>query len=334
MKELNSFNWPVVGHKNISTFLQKSIVNNSLTHAYLFLGAEGIGKFHVARAFGKTLLCESETEARPCGKCSNCQQIDKGIHPDFYVLEREVSETTGKTKNNITVNQVRDLQEKIGKRAFLNSYKIVIIKEAEALNPEASNALLKTLEEPTAKTIIIIIATSKENVLPTIVSRCQKFNFLPLTNLEIEEHLLKNGANQEEARKLAAFAGGRPEVAIHLFSEKENSAKIKEFNLEICDLVNKGLKERFKFAEDMADDEDQLAEKLEKFIILLRDAILLKENNDLVVNVDEIDKVKAVSEKYSITKLKSLIEELEKTKKYLKQNINAKVALENLLLNF
>ena len=94
-----------------------------------------------------------------------------------------MNEKTNSRKSVISVSQIRELQEKINKRAFLNSYKIVIIPEAECLNQESGNALLKTLEEPTAKTVIILIATSKENVLPTIISRCQKFKFLPVINV-------------------------------------------------------------------------------------------------------------------------------------------------------
>jgi len=200
-KEIN-FDWPIVGHDKIKGFLQTTIRNNVLSHAFIFEGPAQVGKTLTAKLFANSIVCDGfenlkeEKVTLPCHRCDACRQFSKNMHPDFYVLEREINEKTGVKKNFITVAQIRALQEKINKRAFLNSYKIVLIPEAQYLNQEASNCLLKTLEEPAARTIMILITPNRDALLPTIQSRCQVLKFLPIIKERIYEYLLAQGANK------------------------------------------------------------------------------------------------------------------------------------------
>ena len=229
--------WPIIGHQGIVKFLQKSIINNKVAHAYLFCGLEHLGKRTVAEYFAASLLAnlrESATnfpKRRPKpaatreilhestlanlrestttianlheyttnntndireirGKFVNIRDVnirDLKRHPDFYEIKKE------EDKKNISIEQIRKLREKLGLRAFLGEYKVALIDEAESMTEEANNALLKTLEEPSEKTVIILITTNARSLPQTIVSRCQIIRFLPVNRKGILEFLDNHG---------------------------------------------------------------------------------------------------------------------------------------------
>ena len=158
-KSEDQFKWPIIGHSNIVSYLKKCLATNNASHAYLFVGQSHIGKTTVAESFVNSLICENLHQGNgqvPCGACQCCQQLSNKIHPDVYWLKREINEKTGELRKNISIEQIRELQNKLSLHSFLNSYKVAVINEAEALSQEAANSILKTLEEPTAKTVLII----------------------------------------------------------------------------------------------------------------------------------------------------------------------------------
>jgi DNA polymerase III subunit delta' len=338
--------WQIIGHDQIKKFLQTSIDNQAIAHAYLFYGPAKVGKTLTAKTFAKSLLCanyrkyvlgEPIDSSTPCCVCSACEKFEKKIYPDLYVLEREVNEKTGKVKSAITVSQVRGLLDKIAKRSFMNSFKIVIIPEAERLNKEASNCLLKTLEEPAPKTVIILVSSSKDLILPTILSRVQMFKFLPITRNGIYEYLLEKGANRSEAKELASVAQGRPTVAMKYFTKKELFEEHKKDVHSVLRLFSDGVIDKFKFVEALTNkyngNEDLLL-FLNKLTAVVRDLILVNNyKNDLVTNLYLDTDLQIISGKYDQTKLRQFIVMIEKTKVMLNKNINSRLALENLLLN-
>ncbi len=344
-----SFDWPIIGHKKIKGFLQRGVLGNNFAHAYIFCGPAKTGKTLTARTFAQTILCEnykkylqaSSFEADklvvPCGLCNSCKQFKSKVYADLYVVEREINEKTGKKKNALSVAQIRDLLEKISKRAFLNSYKIVLIPEAQLLNQEASNCLLKTLEEPTPRTIIILMTPNKELLLPTILSRCQSLKFLPVTNEEIYQYLLGRGANRSLALELASVAEGRPTVAMKFFAEPEKFQSYKQENTEMLQIFNSGIVKKFKFVEKLAENNkqtDALMEKLNHLSGLSRDLLLIANyKNELVVNPYLIEELKKISDVYDCGKIVGFIQRIEETKKLIKENINARFALENLIID-
>ena len=151
------FNWPLVGNDHIVEYLAKSIANNNIGGSYIFTGPDNLGKTTVAKYFANALVCLNKEQGEgilPCGQCSACEQVNKQIHGDVHLIKKE------KDKKNISIEQVREFIRVLGMASFLNSYKIGIIKHAESLSLEASNALLKTLEEPKVKVIIILVSSS------------------------------------------------------------------------------------------------------------------------------------------------------------------------------
>lgn len=171
----------VIGQEAIVTTLKNAIKNHRLAHAYLFCGSRGTGKTTLARVFAKALNCQSPDDSgEPCSKCSSCREIAVGTSLD--VLEIDGASHRG-------IDDIRQINETVGYAAAGGKYKIYIIDEVHMLTKEAFNALLKTLEEPPAKVLFLFATTEPHKVLPTILSRCQRFNLNRIPNAKIIEKL-------------------------------------------------------------------------------------------------------------------------------------------------
>lgn len=341
MPEKFQFNWPVIGHEKIKKILQSSIASKSLAHAYLFHGPEKVGKTHLAEIFAASIICEnfsrgSQNSILPCGQCDPCRQFGKRIYPDLYFVERQNNEK-GEKRADIRVEQIRELIEKISKRAFLNNYKFVIISEAQYLNPAASNCLLKTLEEPTAQTVIILICPAVSRLLPTIKSRCQSFKFLSVSKNLIYDYLIKKGANRNLSVELASIAAGRPSVAMQYFVAPDKRAEFLASSRGWLSVFNQSALEKFKFVENFIknnENNDVIIEKLSDFSVITRDIMLARVyKNELIVNAPLEKEISEIADKFDFDSLNWLIAEIEKTKIRIRQNVNPKLTLENLLLN-
>ncbi|OGF31750.1 hypothetical protein A2533_01020 [Candidatus Falkowbacteria bacterium RIFOXYD2_FULL_35_9] len=336
-----SFNWSVVGHTKILDFLQTNILNQTFAQSYLFVGPKKVGKTSVAKKFSQFLICDNYSEylkngkvKKPfaCGECSACQMFKKGIYADYYLVERERNDK-GLLKKNISIKQIRDLQSSLSKRSFQNSYKIVIIPEAEAMSLEASNSLLKFLEEPTAKTIIILISQNTNIILPTIVSRCQILNFSPVPRENIFDYLVDQGANRSLALELSAISQGRITVALKYFNHLDLYLEHKQKIQEVFKLFTSSNSEKFQMIDTLLGKSgvDSAKKVLDIFISILRDVELLKYYNDKYIsNIflrEEMQALKDLDFNFN-QKLQSA----EKSKLYLEQNINPKLVFENLFI--
>jgi len=334
------FQWPVVGHKNIAAYLQNSIVKNKVSHAYLFFGPAGIGKTAMAESFVNSLVCRQADHRDgliPCGLCDCCLQIKNRIHPDVYWLERPTDPKTGRVKKNISIDQVRELKSKLSLRPFLDSYKAAVVTEAQHLSQEAANALLKTLEEPTAKTVLIILTDNFSWIPKTIVSRCQVLKFLPVAQSEITASLVERGAEKLAAAKLAALAYGRPGIAINYFSDPESLQAYQEKIKEFLALTQADLIQRFRFIQSEFGyaETDEIFQTLNIWLKTLRDLALIKtQNQNLVTNISAGSDLEKIANGYSTAKLTNLLRQVALAKKYLAANVSPRLTLENFVLNF
>ncbi|MBL7081224.1 MAG: DNA polymerase III subunit delta' [Candidatus Omnitrophica bacterium] len=272
--------------------------NRRLSHAYLFLGQSGTGKRGVCREFAKAVNCQRESFPA-CQECISCHKIENNTHPDIHYIEKEKSDF-------IKIGQIHYLEERIALRPFEGRFKIFIITDAESLTEEASNCLLKTLEEPPANSIIILLANDLQRLLPTIVSRCQILRFSPLGRREIQAKLYQE------------------------FDLGELNSHLKEKNSII---------RQFVFAKDMRSYENQkdwqkpkLRQALRILIGLVRDIYIFKAgvSCDFLINLDLTKEITLLSKKYSFADLNKIFLGLFWLVEGIEQNINRNLILDNL----
>ncbi|HET8732639.1 MAG TPA: DNA polymerase III subunit delta', partial [Anaeromyxobacteraceae bacterium] len=204
--------------------LRAALRRGALHHAYLFGGPDGTGKARAATLLAQAANCEGATPVQggyrddPGGACGPCRKIARGVHPDVLVLADERAmvkagrwEPRGgrAASRDIVVDQVRDLVDhRLSMRRFEGRRRFVLIDPADAMNPQAQNALLKTLEEPPVDTTLVLVAASPDALLPTIRSRCLRVPFAPLPDEVVIERLRADGWSEQDARLAAALAGG------------------------------------------------------------------------------------------------------------------------------
>lgn len=193
----------VIGQEHITTTLKNAIKNNHLAHAYLFCGPRGVGKTTCARILAKTINCENPTsDIEACGVCSTCQSFNN--HTSFNVFELDAA-------SNNSVDDIRELVNQVRFAPQAGKYKIYIIDEVHMLSASAFNAFLKTLEEPPSYAIFILATTEKHKILPTILSRCQIFDFKRIVSMDITNHLHSIATKERVVAQ---------EAALHVIAQK------------------------------------------------------------------------------------------------------------------
>jgi len=338
--------WGLVGHEWAVRALAHSIATDRVAHAYLFTGSHAIGKTTLARKLAQTLQCTRE--ARPCGQCPACQKIARDRHPDAQIIEGvpvgykfdEKSPPAPPRTNDwerriLKIDQVRALQHDVSRAPFEGRWKIVILRRFEEANEEAANAFLKTLEEPPRHTRLILTARDASLLLPTITSRCQVFALRPLAPAQVETALIEKWhADPEQARLLARLSAGRLGWAVRA---NENRALLDariQYLDELNGALSEGRAERLLRAEGLAKKSNDLPELLETWLGWWRD-VLLVQNGDgsRITNVDREDALRDQANRFTLEQAQSTLQAVRATARYLTQNVNARLALEVLLLN-
>lgn len=194
-------------------WVRQAYLADHLPHALIFAGPTGVGKATVARALAKLFLCESPSKDHPCGTCSACRLMDAGNHPDFHLIYKELiryHDKTGKSKGiGLSIHVIRpEVIEPAGHKSVMGRGKVFVIEQADLMNPQAQNALLKTLEEPAGRTLIILLTDAPGTLLTTIRSRCQTLRFAPLEAGRVESELKKRGVPPQQAAEAAALSPG------------------------------------------------------------------------------------------------------------------------------
>lgn len=333
LSEKIKYLWGVIGHEKISEYLLKSLRNQRLAHAYLFLGQPNLGKRTLALNFIQAILCHSlqpQNETIPCQNCSLCRQFLAHQYSDYYEITEESD------KKYISIDQIRDLRHKLSLKS--DSYKFALISGAENMTLEASNSFLKTLEEPTAKTMIFIISSHAEAIPKTIFSRCQiiRFNTVPFKT--IAQFLTrKYQITPSSAGRIVCLSQGRPGFALKLAESPDSLRYQEEESKEIISSINSHLYLRFSHLNLQKFSPDDLANGFGRFFsawqTVGRDLLLTKLGlQNLIVNRKE-----NLSYKNSVagTETRQLVDFLNFSlllPKLFKNNINPKKLAENLLI--
>ncbi len=331
--------WNIIGQEKSVDILKRSLENSALSHAYLFTGPKHIGKKTLALNLAMALNC-TETDT-PCHLCDPCRKINESKHADIRIIGLEINEdySDGRLKTEISIDQIRDVQHTASMPPFEGRCKVFIIEGAERLSLEAANSLLKTLEEPEEK-VAFILLTVNEKLLPeTIVSRCQVIRLSPVVSEVIEKALIeKYQTEPAKARTLAGLSRGCPGWAVTAAEDDSLLRQRADWMEEILEAVNSGVDERFSYAAQLAAgfnrDRDLVYEKLELWLDLWRDLLLIKIDSEInITNIDRLKTLTGMSENYSLDGIKNFIKRIQEAGEQLRQNASARMVLEVLMLD-
>jgi DNA polymerase-3 subunit delta' len=317
--------WQVVGHEWAVELLEHSRANGRVAHAYLLIGLPQIGKTTLALNFAQALHCLGED--KPCGQCRSCLKIAHGNHPDVRVIEA--------VNGTIKIDQIRSMQREVALSPHEGRWKVYIIRQMERATIEAANCLLKTLEEPPDQVILMLTASDIDQLLPTIISRCQVLNLRPPSALLVQKVLEGRwGVDPERARLLARLSGGRLGWAVRA-SEDEAILRKRERRLdEMMELMGQGRVERLRYAQQLSRSPDGLREVLDLWLIWWRDLLLIKGSSSTeITNIDREVTMRSQALGYSLTQVWDFIEALRTAVWQLEHNANIRLTLEVLMLS-
>ena len=318
----------IIGHDKVKDHLQKAIEYHKVSHAYILSGEEGMGKKTLAEAFAMTLLCE-RSEKEPCMQCHACKQMMSGNHPD-------VIRVTHEKPGSIGVDDIRtQINDTVYIKPYSSSYKIYLVDEAEKMTPQAQNALLKTIEEPPAYAVIILMTTNQELFLPTILSRCIQLKLRPLKDSQVSDYLRGiMGIPEEKADVFAAFARGNLGKAIHLASSEEFGLLYRQILNLLKNLKEMDISMLLDSIKKLQEDQLDLHECLDFMQLWYRDILMFKVTKDIntLVFKEEYAKVSSLCQISSYEGLELILNAIEKAKTRLDANVNADLALELMLL--
>jgi DNA polymerase-3 subunit delta' len=330
--------WDVFGHDWAVEMLQQHVAHQTLRHAYLLTGPAGVGRRTLAIRLSQALNCANgaPTPGVPCRACRTCKQIEAGQNADLMVIQ---AESEGGT---LKVEQVREARKFLSLKPYQSPYKTVIFLRFQEANANAQNALLKTLEEAPSYGILLLTADNAEQLLPTIVSRCEILRLRPLAVDAVAEFLLSRPSTSsgqtidaDQVRLLAHLSGGRPGYALRLAGDK----KALDFRVEKLDDLTRLLtvkrRERFNYAEKLVKDKDVLRQTLFLWLSYWRDVLLKTSGAQAALtNADRADEIEALAYRVDLPRARRIAADLENAIERLEKNVNARLLVEVMLLDW
>ncbi len=331
--------WQVVGQRRVVSLLQRSLEKGILAHAYLFVGPPHVGKMTLALNLAQALNCEGAD--KPCGECLSCQKIAQGKYADVQIIGLDCDLETNelKTRTEIGIEQIRQVQHSASLPPFEGKYKVFIIDGAELLSIEAANCLLKTLEEPVGRVVFLLLTTSIGLLPDTVVSRCQQLELIPMSPDEIENALSSQwGVERQKAKLLSRLCHGCLGWALSAVLGDELLKQYYERRDNILDIINAGYEERFAYVAQLAAQFSQKRESVQEILNIWlnfwRDLLLIKADSaGVITNVDIEKTLTDLAGDFRLDEVRDFISGIQEAKKQLKQNANPRLVLEVLMLN-
>ncbi len=318
----------ILGHEQIIEHLQNAIQMKKVSHAYILDGEEGAGKMMLARAFAQTLQCE-RGGTEPCGECHSCKQALSGNQPDIITVGHEKPASIG--VEDIRGQLCGDIQIK----PYSSPYKIYIVDEAEKMTVQAQNAILKTIEEPPAYGVILLLTTNADAFLPTILSRCVTLKLRPVKSEVIRAYLMeKYQIPDYQADVCTAFARGNVGKAQRL-AQSEQFAELKDHLIHLLrHLRDMEIYELTEAVRSASEYKAEIGDYLDLMALWFRDVLLFKATRQIdgLVFAEEIGDISAQAQKSSYEGLERILKALEKAKVRLKANVNFELTMELLML--
>lgn len=318
----------ILGQDQIKNYLMNSIQNKIVTHAYMLSGEAGSGKKMMADAFSMALQCESGKE-EPCLVCTSCKQAISRNQPDIIRLTHE-------KPNTISVDDIRDqINNTISIKPYKSKYKIYIIEDGEKLTTQAQNALLKTIEEPPAYAVILLLTSNEDTLLPTIKSRCITLKMKAVEDDLIKKILMEKYQIPDYAAAIsAAFARGNVGKAISL-AVSADFDKIKDHAIHLLKYIKEmDVYEMIQAAKAIKEFKLEINDYLDLILVWYRDILLFKATNDVndIIFKEQVNDIMKAAGLSSYEGIKKIIEALEKAKIRLNANVNFDLTMELLFL--
>ncbi len=318
----------IVGLPHVKGYLQKAIELNRVSHGYIFSGEAGSGKKTLAEAFAATLQCEGKGRDA-CFTCPSCKKAASGNHPDIIHVTHE-------KPNTISVDEIREqVNRTVAIKPYGSPYKVYIISDAQKMSVQAQNALLKTIEEPPAYAVLILLTTNEEELLPTIVSRCVTLRMRPVSQELVQKYLADQYQLPDYKAKIcASFAQGNIGKAIRIATSEQFSA-LKDEVLMLVDRVrDMQIHEIIEYMKTLSQYKLEIHDFLDFMMVWYRDVLLFKATKDIdsAIFSDRVTEIMRQADKISYDGLDQIIKGLDNAKRRLDANVSFELTMELLFL--
>jgi DNA polymerase-3 subunit delta' len=331
--------WDFLGHEWASHLLQQHIAQGEIRHAYLFTGPPGVGRRSMALRFSQAMNCTNPpAPGEPCRACRVCKNIDRMQHTDLSVVQL----AEGKTE--ILIDQIRTLQHTLSLSPYESRFRVALLLRFELANANAQNALLKTLEEAPEKVVLLLTASSAENLLPTIASRCELLRLRPMPVDRLEVSLADRFAmTPEEARLLAHLSGGRAGYALNLHGDPSALELRRNFVEDFLRLLPASRRERFAHAERFMKKNEkkpdrgrqEMRQLFQVWESMWRDIFLAASGATApLTNLDFEESIRRVAPRIGMGEARARLQDIETSLDRHEANVNQRMLLETLLLDW
>jgi len=315
----------IYGHAIQTGMLQKAIASRRLGQAYLFSGIDGIGKKAVALAFASALNCEAPAATGDaCGKCASCLKVSRGNHPDIHIVASDTQ--------FIRIDAIRHIEQQMTFKPLEGKKRVFIVEDADKMNEQAANALLKTLEEPAANNLIILLTARPQSLPLTILSRCQQVRFQPIPAADVARWLVEKGdKDPDTAGLLAGLSGGSIRQALELDEEDMINFRAEVGRL-LCRASLSEPMSLLALAAFLGQDKKKVLQSLKIVHTYFRDALVYKETNRaaMVVNAHDLTGISSLAQRLTGGQILGNISLVEQAAALLEMNVNKSLTLETM----
>lgn len=318
----------IIGNHGVKKILQRALKQKKLPNSILFTGPEGIGKTEVALVVAKALNCLQKS-SDACEQCAHCQAIKNRNFPDVMVLSP--------AKEVLKIEQMRFLKEMAHLKPMAGRKRVFIVQEAEKMNEEASNSLLKVLEEPPPLSQIILVTPNPYRIMPTIKSRCQVFQFSPIPREEIQKVLTGNGVKPEKARILAQMVDGNLRQALSLEWDEVQMQRKQAWQLFLALLKREKASPLLRqLSASRISVKGELEKMLEMLSSFCRDVILIKEKADagFLMNPDFEEDLREIASSMSLDQSFDFLSTVDFALAAFRRNLNVNILVSSIFSHF
>ncbi len=328
-------NWNITGHEWAVDMLKKHVIHGTVRHAYLFAGPPGIGRRTLALRFAQALNCQRHPEPGiPCGQCRDCKQIEAMQHADLHIVQAVDDEGNARIGGTLKVDQIRDVRRLLTYKPYQSNDRVALFLRFGEANDSAANALLKTLEEAPPYAVLILTADNPEQLLPTIVSRCEVLRLRPLGIEQVQQALEEKGFETNQSKWIAHISGGRFGMALRLIESESLMVEREERLNDLQNLIAASRVEKFAYADKLSRDKEAMRQAILIWLSYWRDVMLRTAHaRTPLVNVDRNLEIEDIASRMDLSSARRVVNDLEGALEKMDGNVNPRLLAEVLLLD-